>query len=105
MNETHIWVMVIYRVCENQGQTGHCGNAAIAVKLFFIENARLFFKNTWHFKNIFEDIFRIIEALLNKCESFSKIARFFKYIFSGIKAFQKIRGFFKTFKEKWRLFQ
>jgi hypothetical protein len=71
------------------------GNAAIVARLFF-ENARLFFKNAWHFKNIFrefetflnisilfEDIFREIEAYFNLCEGFSKIARLFIYIFSG----------------------
>jgi hypothetical protein len=43
----------------DQERTGHCGNAAIASRLFF-ENVRLFFKNAWHFK----DIFREFEAFL-----------------------------------------
>jgi hypothetical protein len=45
----------------------------------FFENAWLFLKNAWHFK----DIFRKIEAFFNK----SKIVRLFKYIFCGIEAF------------------
>jgi hypothetical protein len=32
-------------------RNGHCGNAAIATRLFF-ENARLFLKIAWHFNNI-----------------------------------------------------
>jgi hypothetical protein len=43
----------------NQGWTGHCGNAEITARLFF-ENSRLFFRNAWHFK----DIFREFEAFL-----------------------------------------
>jgi hypothetical protein len=63
---------------------------------------RVFFKDTWHFKNIFrefeaylkisiliEDIFREIQAFFHAFEGFSKIARIFKYIFIGSKAFIK----------------
>jgi hypothetical protein len=40
-----------------QGWTGHCGNVAIAEKLFFFENARIFvFKTAWHFSDIFREI-------------------------------------------------
>jgi hypothetical protein len=42
-----------------QGRTDHGSNAANAARLYF-ENARLFFKNALHFKDI-----REIEAFLN----------------------------------------
>jgi hypothetical protein len=32
----------------------HCGNAAIAARLFFLR-MRGFFKNGWHFKDVFRD--------------------------------------------------
>jgi hypothetical protein len=60
---------------------------------------------------LIESISREIEAFLN-CEGFSKIARFFKYIFSGIEAFlkrvrflKKYEALFKIFYKKLRLFQ
>jgi hypothetical protein len=37
-----------------QGRTGHFGYAATAARLFFV-NARLFFKNAWHFKDILRE--------------------------------------------------
>jgi hypothetical protein len=35
-----------------QGRSGHWGNCR---EPFFFENARLFFKNAWHFKDIFRE--------------------------------------------------
>jgi hypothetical protein len=58
-----------------QGRTGHSDSAVISTRLFF-ENARLFFKNAWHFK----DIFRAFEAFL-------KISILFEDIFREIESF------------------
>jgi hypothetical protein len=39
-----------------QRRTGHCGNVAIAARIFFRECVAFFSKNAWHFKDIFREI-------------------------------------------------
>jgi hypothetical protein len=56
---------------------GRCGNAAIAARLFFYECAA-FFKNGWHFK----DIFRELEAFLNISNLFEDIFREIEVFFN-----------------------
>jgi hypothetical protein len=65
------------------GWTGHCGNAAIATRLYFSECEAFFLKKTWHFNDIFrqflkisilfEDIFREIEAFLIILKVFQRL--------------------------------
>jgi hypothetical protein len=66
-----------------QRQTGHCGNAAIATRLYFLRKRGLFLKNAWKFK----DIFSRFEAFLNLFEVFSKISILFEGIFKELEAF------------------
>jgi hypothetical protein len=55
-------------------------------KLYRSTNSRLFFKNAWHFK----DIFREIEAYWKWFEAFLKISNLFEDIFREIEAFFKV---------------
>jgi hypothetical protein len=50
-----------------RGQTGHCGNAAIAGREVFLR-MRGFLMNSWHFKDILENL-RLFESDLRLFES------------------------------------
>jgi hypothetical protein len=84
-----------------QGRTGHCGNAAITAGLFLLRmQGFLFilrgismifsenFKTVLKISDLFEDIFREIEAFL-----------------INVRVFQRLQGFLKIFLVELRFFQ
>jgi hypothetical protein len=61
----------------NQRQNGHCGNAAIIMRLLFLRMESLFLKNAWHFIDIFKEIATFVnisilfESICREIETFT----------------------------------
>jgi hypothetical protein len=109
------WFLKILATDHGQGRTGHCGNAAIAARLFF-ENARLFSRmrgilNTfsekvWGFYKNYEAFWRHFQRNGDFFIDYKACKKPFQwnwaFFWGDVRLLERIRGFFNLFPDKLR---